>query len=128
MMHCSTCCAASCNERELTSQIALGEVKHQPIDTAGYRFGFECRESSHGGRDGADIGGVDQHEPVAGAGGEFWYAMEYLEGLSLADLVERYGPVPPPRTGPVVVDGDRVGMVQLAGKLNFALEACGPFI
>jgi serine/threonine-protein kinase len=37
-----------------------------------------------------------------GAGGEFWYAMEYLEGLSLADLVERYGPVPPPRTAHIL--------------------------
>ena len=32
-----------------------------------------------------------------GAGGVFWYAMEFLEGLSLSDLVERYGPLPPSR-------------------------------
>ena len=37
-----------------------------------------------------------------GPAGEFWYAMEYLEGLSLADLVERYGPVPPPRTAHIL--------------------------
>ncbi|MBI5899063.1 MAG: serine/threonine protein kinase [Rhodocyclales bacterium] len=37
-----------------------------------------------------------------GPGGEFWYAMEYLEGLSLSDLVERYGPVPPSRTAHIL--------------------------
>ncbi len=37
-----------------------------------------------------------------GSAGEFWYAMEYLEGLSLADLVERYGPVPPSRTAHIL--------------------------
>ncbi len=37
-----------------------------------------------------------------GANGEFWYAMEYLEGLSLTDLVERYGPVPPARTAHIL--------------------------
>ncbi|BAU49438.1 serine/threonine protein kinase [Sulfurifustis variabilis] len=30
-------------------------------------------------------------------GGLFYYAMEYLEGVSFADLVERYGPVPAAR-------------------------------
>ena len=37
-----------------------------------------------------------------GANGEFWYAMEYLEGLSLTELVERYGPVPPARTAHIL--------------------------
>jgi len=37
-----------------------------------------------------------------GPNGEFYYAMEYLEGLSLADLVERYGPVPPARTASIL--------------------------
>ena len=38
------------------------------------------------------------YEYGRGPNGLFYYAMEYLEGLSLADLVERYGPVPPART------------------------------
>ena len=37
-----------------------------------------------------------------GSDGEFWYAMEYLEGLSLTELVERYGPVPPARTAHIL--------------------------
>jgi tRNA A-37 threonylcarbamoyl transferase component Bud32 len=37
-----------------------------------------------------------------GPNGEFYYAMEYLEGLSLADLVERYGPVPPARAAHIL--------------------------
>ncbi|MBM3392137.1 MAG: hypothetical protein FJY34_09230 [Betaproteobacteria bacterium] len=37
-----------------------------------------------------------------GPGGEFWYAMEYLEGLALSDLVERYGPLPPSRAAYVL--------------------------
>lgn len=41
---------------------------------------------------------ISIHDYGNGPGGELWYAMEYLEGLSLHDLVERYGPVPPPRT------------------------------
>lgn len=37
-----------------------------------------------------------------GPNGLFYYAMEYLEGISLADLVERYGPVPPSRTAHIL--------------------------
>ena len=37
-----------------------------------------------------------------GPGGEFWYAMEYLEGLALSDLVERYGPLAPSRAAHVL--------------------------
>jgi len=38
----------------------------------------------------------------SGPNGLFYYAMEYLEGLSLAELVERYGPVPPARTAHIL--------------------------
>ena len=37
-----------------------------------------------------------------GPNGLFYYAMEYLEGISLADLVERYGPVPPARVAHIL--------------------------
>lgn len=42
------------------------------------------------------------HDFGIGPQGDFWYAMEYLEGLSLGDLVERCGPVTPPRTSHIL--------------------------
>ncbi|MEE9245185.1 MAG: serine/threonine-protein kinase [Gemmatimonadota bacterium] len=42
-------------------------------------------------------------------GNEFFYAMEYLEGLDLQELVERFGPVPPARTAFI--------LAQVAGSL-----------
>ena len=42
------------------------------------------------------------YEYGTGPNGLFYYAMEYLEGLSLADLVERYGPVLPSRTAHIL--------------------------
>lgn len=38
------------------------------------------------------------HDFGEGSGGRLYYVMEYLEGLSLADLVERYGAQPATRT------------------------------
>src|SRR5438067_1100808 len=57
--------------RECARQIALGEVPHQAVDAVCYHQWFErgvvvdprcCRG------DRVDVGGVDQDEPVAGAG------------------------------------------------------------
>src|SRR5258708_34958086 len=42
--------------------------------------------------------------------GTFYYAMEYLPGLSLHELVRRYGPLPPERAVHLLRQG--VGAVQ----------------
>ena len=42
-------------------------------------------------------------------GGEFYYAMEYLEGLDLQEMVERYGPIEPARAVYI--------LLQLVGSL-----------
>lgn len=42
------------------------------------------------------------HDFGEGTGGQLYYVMEFLEGLSLADLVEHYGPQPAARTAYVM--------------------------
>ncbi len=46
------------------------------------------------------------------ADSKFYYAMEYLEGLDLQKIVERYGPLPPERTAYV--------LIQVCGALSEA--------
>jgi len=40
---------------------------------------------------------IDIYDYGSTADGTFYYVMEYLPGMSLAELVERYGPMPPER-------------------------------
>lgn len=79
---------------------------------------------------------VDVYDYGHTADGTFYYVMEYLPGLNLAELVERFGPLPPERvihflqqTCAALAEAHRLGLVHrdLKPANIFAAERGGEF-
>src|SRR5262249_49441870 len=60
--------------------------------------------------------------------GTYYYVMEYLNGLSLAELVERHGPLPPGRVVYLLRRGcGALGEAHAAGLIHRALKPSNIF-
>ena len=83
------------HHRHLHRQVAVKRLKAQASgDEAVARFTREARLASQLVHPNI----VTIHDYGTVSGGGFYYAMEYIHGMTLTELVERHGPLPPART------------------------------